>query len=108
AGQARDKGGLVKAMLYVDPFLPADQYIVRCYNGITNSSTGNCGFSVTRNDVGRYTINFGFTVSDRFASLTLEGLGNIGNTSTGTSSIIVRVDDAFVQDNDARFYLIVY
>src|SRR5262249_16332482 len=48
AGQARDKGGLVKAMLYVDPFLPADQYIVRCYNGITNSSTGNCGFSVTR------------------------------------------------------------
>ena len=25
AGQARDKGGFIKAMLFVDPFLPADQ-----------------------------------------------------------------------------------
>ena len=41
--QNRDKGGLVKAMVYVN----ADGTILRCYNGITGASTGNCGFSIS-------------------------------------------------------------
>ena len=42
--QTRDKGGAVKAMLFVNQ----NGTIARCYNGVTDSSTGGCGFSVTR------------------------------------------------------------
>jgi hypothetical protein len=62
-------------MIYVDPFLPAAQYIVRCYNGISNSSTGNCGFSVVRTNPGNYMINFGFPVMiGSFLSLNTMGI----------------------------------
>jgi hypothetical protein len=113
AGQALNKGGLVKAMIYVDPFLPAAQYIVRCYNGISNSSTGNCGFSVVRTVAGAYTINFGFPVNDRFFSLTQ----NYGNHTCGLAVNPGNVNEVFVlvynagsseEYSDARFYLIVY
>lgn len=67
--QDRDKGGTVKAMLYVngnvDPLT-----LVRCYNGTTGASTGNCGFTVVRSAAGIYQITFGFQVSDRFISVT--------------------------------------
>jgi hypothetical protein len=66
ARQSLDKGGFVKAMLYVK-----NGGIVRCFNGINNTSTDGCGFVVTRNE-GLYRINFGFPVSDRFVSLTTE------------------------------------
>jgi len=69
AVQDRDKGGMVKAMLYVDGAL-ADPGILRCYNGITGAATGNCGFTVTRTSRGTYEISFGFQVSDRFISIT--------------------------------------
>jgi hypothetical protein len=63
----RDKNGFVKAMLYVNQF----GAVVRCYNGVTGSSTGNCGFTVTPTGLeGVYTINFGFQVDDRFISVT--------------------------------------
>jgi hypothetical protein len=66
--QDRDKGGMVKAMLYVDGTL-VNPAIVRCYNGITGASTGNCGFAVSRISRGIYQISFGFQVSDRFVSI---------------------------------------
>jgi hypothetical protein len=68
AAQSRDKGGFVKAMIYVN----GDASIARCYNGITNSSTGNCGFSVfttIQSSQTVYLVNFGFQVNDRFLSL---------------------------------------
>jgi hypothetical protein len=64
--QARGGYGVPKAMLYVDNF----GTILRCYNGITGSSTGNCGFSVSETVAGVYTIDFGFQVSDKFFYLT--------------------------------------
>jgi len=75
AVQDRDKGGMVKAMLYVDGTL-VNPTILRCYNGATGESTGNCGFTVSRTARGTYEISFGFQVSDRFISLTPK-LGNL-------------------------------
>lgn len=44
-----------------------------CYNGVTNTSSGNCGFTVTRplGDVGVYRIDYGFTILGRFFPLLL-------------------------------------
>lgn len=58
--------GLVKAMLNVQ----ADGTILRCYNGITNSFSGNCGFVITQPRNGIFRIDFGFLVSNRFVSVT--------------------------------------
>lgn len=95
--QARDKGGLVKAMIYVN----ANGTIARCYNGITNSSTGNCGFSSTQIFAATYDINFNFQINDRFLSVTPEAASgvNIGTTFDFLSSNSVRVY-TFITDVD--------
>ncbi len=70
--QTRDKGGFVKAMVYVDD----NQQIARCYNGLTGASGGACGFSIQNlsADFGPgtalYGIDFGFRVDDRFVTVT--------------------------------------
>jgi hypothetical protein len=46
--------------------------ILRCYNGTTNSSTGTCGFTVTRPLFGVSRIDFGFPVSNRFVSVSAQ------------------------------------
>jgi hypothetical protein len=76
AGQARDKGGWVKAMACV----LENGTIDRCYNGTTGASlTGGtsdsgCGFDVVKDNpplLGPLTeVFFGFTVGDRFVSVT--------------------------------------
>jgi hypothetical protein len=67
AGQARASNGFVKAMVYIN----TDGTIRRCYNGITNSSIGNCGFTSTASTdpLGYYTVDFNFQVDDRFAAV---------------------------------------
>ncbi len=107
--QARNKSGVVKAMIYVDPFLPASQYIVRCYNGIANSSTGNCGFTVTRAAAGEYYINLGFQVNDRFLSVTTPSY------RFALADIAVQANTAYVATYhpsgaiaDGKFYLFIY
>jgi hypothetical protein len=75
-GQARDKGGYVKALLYVN----FSGVIVRCYNGVTGESTGTCGFGVTRTALGTYDVVSGFQTSDRFVSVTAEyGISILGS-----------------------------
>ena len=66
--QAASSNGLVKAMIAVN----ASGEIARCYNGITNSSTGNCNFVITEplGGVGVFRINFGFPVAGRFVAVT--------------------------------------
>jgi hypothetical protein len=96
AGQSIDKGGWVKAMLFV----LADGTIARCYNGLTGASTGNCGFSivVTTGSLGGtpailwYTVNTPFDVSNRFSSATSVGGGdNISVRIIGHGDTYVRV-----------------
>jgi hypothetical protein len=64
ANQARDKGGFVKAMVFVNQ----DGTIARCYNGITDSSSGITAI----HDIspGSYFVTFNFQVNDRFVSVT--------------------------------------
>lgn len=104
--------GLPKAMIYV----LANGTISRCYNGITGSTSGNCGFSVrvdTRPTIGpSYSVNFGFNPSSRFFSLTSNGSDNIGSRLFGVSS--TEVSAQFWATNEpinnvpSDFYLIVY
>jgi hypothetical protein len=77
AAQDRSSGGFAKAMVAVNP----TGTIVRCYNGVTGSSAGNCGFTVT-GSAGTYTVNFGFQVNDRFFSATARGIDAIGGGVT--------------------------
>ena len=66
AVQARDQGGWVKAMVYIN----YDGSIVRCYNGVTGASDGGCGFTVTKFTRGGYGVDFGVQVNDRFIIVT--------------------------------------
>jgi hypothetical protein len=66
--QQRNKGGWVKALLKVS----AAGGIERCYNAITGAAGGNCGFSPVLTADGRFDINFGFKVDDRFVSVTAD------------------------------------
>ncbi len=66
ARQPASGNGLIKAMVYVN----ANGSIIRCYNGILNSTTGNCGFLPVFVGTGQYNVNFGFRVDDRFISIT--------------------------------------
>ncbi len=56
--------GLVKALIALNP----NGTIARCFNAVTNSSAGGCGFSSARASTGVYSINFGFQVDNRFLS----------------------------------------
>jgi hypothetical protein len=78
--QPRNENGLVKAMAFINPGLPASQYVVRCYNSQvagSAASTSPCGITVTRFGAGDYFVDFGFEVDDRFVSVTPRNPGNI-------------------------------
>jgi hypothetical protein len=108
ASQSADKGGFVKAMAFVDPFLPAAQYVVRSFN-----SQPGAAITVTRQGVGLYTVDFGFNVEGRFFSLTpqvapgippLVPTGFTAAVVTGVSGNQVTVEF----QGDAQFYIIAY
>jgi hypothetical protein len=69
--------GLPKAMVYII----SGGGISRCYNGVTGSSNGNCGFSVFREGTGAYRIDFGFQISDRFYYATAAEVDRFTNWS---------------------------
>lgn len=60
--------GGAKAMAYVN----LNGSIGRCYNAVTGSTTGNCGFTVTNLGTGRKSVDFGFDLRGSFFSLTSE------------------------------------
>ncbi len=78
--------GFAKAMIEVSN----TGTISRCYNGITNSSTNGCGFTITTPAgtlFGIYRINFGFAVSNVFVSATTryENSNGNGNNNGGVN-----------------------
>lgn len=80
ASQARTNGGWVKAMVYVNP---TNGGIKRCFNSQLNApaaATPPCGMTFTREQAGNYTLDFGFVVNDRFASLALDDAPTIVGT----------------------------
>ncbi|HZS04411.1 MAG TPA: hypothetical protein VFD58_06210 [Blastocatellia bacterium] len=104
-------GGLVKALLKVN----ADGSIARCYNAITGSAGGACGFSVFHqpNFQYAYDINFGFKVDDRFVSVTTDvnSFGTSGSVIYGygnenTIRVLTARGDTFT--SGISFTIIVY
>lgn len=110
--QPLERSGLPKGMVFVDPTLPADQYIVRCYNGVTGATSGNCGFTMSRLGLGNYVVNFGFQVSDRFFYVTaaspartaIANPAGVAGVHVDTRTIIVNPGG----EADSSFYLIVF
>jgi len=113
-GQARDKGGFVKAMAYIN----RDGTIGRCYNGLTGSSSGNCGFAATHILLGLYTVDFGFQVNDRFTVATsdhdvCDTVVTIRFLDNNSANIAIRYiengfDCTIGNLTDAGFYIIVF
>jgi hypothetical protein len=75
--------GLVKAMVFVN----SDGSMIRCFNGVTGSSSGNCGFTSARLSEGFYEINFGFQVDNRFVNLLNQKIVGCSNTNTELDSL---------------------
>jgi len=107
--QNRDSGGFAKAMIYID----ANGTIIRCYNGVTGSSSGNCGFSVNNSQFGVYFIDFGFQVSDRFFYLTggapdRVAIWNSNCQGCNANQLLVYVVNTAGVDVNGRFMAIVF
>ncbi len=70
--------GFPKAMLSI----AFNGILLRCYNGFTGASTGDCGYTITLplGSVGVYRINLGFDASDRFVVVSprRETTSNVG------------------------------
>ena len=119
--QNRDRGGFVKAMVFVDAQNGQNPFIVRCFNGVTGVSNGNCGFTVQSTYYGKYIIDFGFPVDDRFYSVTAQQFAVVDsgyNITAGfffpsnpnqlgvkTNKADITYPQSFV---DSQFMLIVY
>ena len=75
AQQARSAGGWAKALVTVNGG-SAPYTILRCYNSTLAGSaatTAPCGFNLIESRPGKFFIDFGFEVDDRFWSVSAEG-----------------------------------
>jgi hypothetical protein len=72
--QSNTSNGGTKALIYAKPTPNGDPTVVKCYNGITNSSVPPCGFTVTQVSglTGVYRVDFGFSIVDRIPSVSAE------------------------------------
>lgn len=104
--QPVERHGLVKAMAYITYDGGIIPTLRRCYNGITNTSRGDCGFLYGPINLGFGTqgtrITFGFTVNDRFILITgiQGGRGSVWAFPDGQT-----VD---VEGAPSGFYIVVY
>ncbi|MGH9838922.1 MAG: hypothetical protein ACREEM_09070 [Blastocatellia bacterium] len=120
ASQSLDKGGWIKAMVYVDWKFPAGQQIRGCYNSQAtgaDATTQPCGFTVNSGVVGFWDISFPFDVSQRFVSVTVNELSRNQNlfklpiaiaTIGGNSVDVVISYPDTSQFTNALFTVIVY
>lgn len=111
AVQSRERGGWVKAMAHVG----ADATIARCYNGVTGASSDGCGFSASKTADGRYTLDFGFQVDDRFVSgLAIDSTAQGGCLTPHLSLVSLSANTAAVATvcsgtpHDGPFHILVY
>ncbi len=116
ATQSSNSNGLVKAMIRVT----ATGQIADCFNGNINSSSGNCGFTITHTSLsGVYRINFNFQVNNRFYSIVAQKGGNqsfIGSYQTNgdlsPDELRIFIDKSHEagsgSGSDAEFLIIVY
>lgn len=111
AQQNPNQGGWVKAMAYV---IPGGGGVVRCFNSqlaANAASVPPCGFGYSRQSAGDTRIDFGFPVSSRFLSATIDGsyrstvsVFSASNTSVSVSTYYIDND----KDEDEAYYLLVF
>jgi hypothetical protein len=111
ATQTRAANGFVKAMAHVVPG-PTDP-IRECFNSQVSpgqATSGDCGITYTSTQAGQYSIGFGFRVSDRVASVTVENPRKIVDAHPGslTTFNVDTYDDINNQYNNQPFYIVVY
>jgi hypothetical protein len=116
-GQAMPFYGVPKAMLEIMPNGLANATIVKCYNGTTNSTTGNCGFTVNQaGGAGPIAVVFPFRVVERFFVLTQQNASvfdhNLTMAGFDPTDLNGRTAYVFLQNETTNpgfsFFLIVY
>jgi hypothetical protein len=101
-------------MAFVDPVGHPSDPIQQCFTSqfaASQATSGDCGISSTELAAGRYSLDFGFQVSDRFASATGEGFNRITSVIPGSTSnrLVVEEFNPITQvDQATAFYIIVY
>ena len=116
--QARNMGGWVKAMAYVDPFAPGGIAITRCFNSQASGAAVNtppCGIGINHVGQGANILDFGFEVDDRFFQTTESnnsgGVTSVWTTCSGCSVSQVFTDtwNSIIGDfNDDRFFILIF
>jgi hypothetical protein len=106
--QPIERNGLIKGMAAISG---AGQ-IVRCFNGITGSSTGTCGFTIAHTSAGVFYVNFHFDTANRFISVTSEGDGSAGPVVAnarpfGTTEVLITLHQGSTHF-DTSFHVIVF
>jgi hypothetical protein len=110
AGQNREYGGWVKALLFVN----TNGTIARCYNGVTGAATGNCGFTISHPQPGVYDFNFGFQIDDRFITTTTLNNFAEGGCAGGSATVgppngnLVRIITFCDIISDKPFFIFVF
>jgi hypothetical protein len=125
AFQPPTANGMVKALLFYDPFSTG---ILQCFNSTLSgaaATTPPCGLSIIEASVGDYVFDFGFEVDDRFLGATVGQNGGkrpVGTVATcldlnnsddcgfeltpNRVEVTITLSNGTLQDN--IFYLIVY
>ncbi|MCY7375206.1 MAG: hypothetical protein LH472_04455 [Pyrinomonadaceae bacterium] len=112
--QISNSGGAVKAMAVItvtrtgfpNP-TTATAVVSRCFSGVALPSAPNCGITIgTVSLSDRVQINFGFTVNNRFVSLT--GVNDTVSFQSYPNATTVEVDDTTTNGGSSQFFIYVY
>jgi hypothetical protein len=97
-----------KAMVAVN----GDGTLLRCYNGVSGSSSSGCGFTASRfsSFPGRYDVDFGFNILNRFYSVSVQSqFGEIINFDLlEPTKMFVTITESDGTPTDRPFIIIIY
>jgi len=115
ATQTRTRNGFVKAMAFIDPLASsASDKIQQCFNSQlppTQATSGDCGITYSRTAAGKYALNLGFRVDDRFALVTTQAAVGTSAAPVGSPSNALAVtifDPVLAAYVDESFYIVVF
>jgi hypothetical protein len=120
ATQSRAKGGFVKAAAFVDPDGHPSDPIRQCFNSQRprgGTILINCSITFTQVQTGQYKLDFGFQVSDRFASVSggsfIDHITSVDSAATVPSltsnQLLVNIYSVNTDSRESgSFYIVVY
>jgi hypothetical protein len=113
--QARNKGGWLKAMVYIK-FNGSSFVVVRCFNSQLQgsaASTTPCGITVSPYSTDALIVDFGFEVDDRFVQVSFTGTGSSqGYSLSSDGNGAITSNQVYVAQDGVStifpFYVLVY